>query len=318
MSARQHLLGINNLSLEELHRHITNGEQMLEVLGRSIKKVPTLRGRSVINLFLEPSTRTRTSFELAAKRLSADSINISESSSSVSKGETLLDTAKTLEAMAPDIIVLRHSSSGAPHFLANHLSHTSIINGGDGANEHPTQALLDLLTIKQALGTLENLKVAIIGDILHSRVARSNLYALGLLGSEVRLIGPPGLVPSEFLQAAANFKCNISGIYHSLTSKSGSPLEDVDVIIVLRMQRERQNGHLITSLSEYSKYFCLTEEIFRRYAKPETVLLHPGPVNRGIEVGSALIDSANSLNNVQVKCGVALRMALLLAFGIAQ
>jgi aspartate carbamoyltransferase catalytic subunit len=305
---RKHLLGIQDLSREELEAYIENGRHFIEVSDRELKKVPALRGKTVINLFLEPSTRTRSSFEIAAKRLSADTINVSGSDSSVVKGETLLDTARTLEAMAPDILVMRHKESGAPQFLARYLGNTSVVNAGDGAHEHPTQALLDLLTLKmhfEKLGRgLSGLRVAIVGDVRHSRVARSNLWAHKLLGNEVVLIGPPTLVPSEFADPKA-FGGQVR-IEHDLQRG----LEGADVVMCLRMQLERQSEHFVPSLEEYSRWYCISEKILAAKA-PDCVVLHPGPANRGTEVSSEVLDGKRSLVSQQVTHGVAVRMAVL-------
>jgi len=262
------------------------------------RKAGTLRGKSVINVFYEASTRTRTSFEIAAKRLSADTVNISASSSSASKGETLADTARNLEAMRPDAIVVRHPSSGACHLLARHVS-CPILNAGDGCHEHPTQALLDLLTIREHRGDVAGLTVAIVGDILHSRVARSNLHALRTLGATVRLVGPPTLVPRELAALGAELHTNLA-----------DGVRDADVVMMLRLQRERQSANYFPTLDEYSHYFCLTEDVVR-LAKPQVIILHPGPLNRGLEISSAVADGPYSVIMNQVTNGVAVRMALL-------
>jgi aspartate carbamoyltransferase catalytic subunit len=307
---KKHLLGIQDLTRDELEMFLENGRHFIEVSDRDLKKVPALRGKTVVNLFLEPSTRTRSSFEIAAKRLSADTINVSGSDSSVVKGETLLDTARTLEAMAPDILVMRHKESGAPQFLARHLKNTSIVNAGDGAHEHPTQALLDLLTIKMHFAAqgrgLTGLRVAIVGDVRHSRVARSNLWAHKLLGNEVVLVGPPTLVPAEFAAPHA-FGGNIR-IEHDLAKG----LTGADVVICLRMQLERQSEHFVPSLEEYSRWYCVSEKILSRVA-PDCVVLHPGPANRGTEVSSEVLDGKRSLVSQQVTHGVAVRMGVLFA-----
>lgn len=314
-----HLLSMADLSRQSLLKLVENGEQLLEVLARDIKKVPTLRGRTVVNLFLEPSTRTRISFEIAAKRLSADSITISGGGSSTEKGETLLDTARTMEAMGPDVVILRHKDSGAPNFLATQLQNTALVNAGDGMHEHPTQALLDLLCLHRRLhrqrngvrygvdagSTLSNLKVAIVGDVRHSRVARSAIIAHSLLGNHVRLVGPPTLVPLEFASEQC-FPGKIQ-VFHDLEAG----LDDVDVIVCLRIQRERLAGNFFSSLAEYSAYFSVTEERIQR-CSPKALVMHPGPANRGVEIASEVADGPRSLIRDQVKCGVAMRMAVLL------
>ena len=313
----RHLLGIEGLTLGEFEHLLKNSEGFLEISERPIKKVPSLRGKTIINLFLEPSTRTRTSFEIAGKRLSADTINISPSLSSVVKGETLLDTARNLQAMAPDILVIRDKHSGAPDFLAQRLTGTSVVNAGDGMHEHPTQALLDCLSLRQHFKQrpqgIKKLRIAIVGDVRHSRVVRSNLWAHRLLENEVNLIGPPTLVPSEFVDPRA-FGGKVR-VFHSLTAG----IDGADVVMCLRMQLERQEGNFVPSLEEYSHEFMVSEELLERYA-PRAVVLHPGPINRGIEVQSKLVDSKRSLVTDQVKNGVAVRMAVLfsLATGLQE
>ena len=296
--APRHLLGLEGLSAENIMALLDSAASFKEISERDIKKVPTLRGKTVINLFYENSTRTRTSFEIAAKRLSADTINVSATSSSVSKGETLVDTARNLEAMRPDAIVLRHPMSGAPHLLARHVS-CAIINAGDGCHEHPTQALLDLLTIRERRGDIAGLTVAIVGDLLHSRVGRSNLHGLRTLGARVRVVGPPTLVPREFAALGAEVHTRLA-----------DGVRDADVIMMLRLQRERMGSNYFPSLDEYSQYYCLTEEAVR-LAKPQVIILHPGPMNRGLEIASAVADGPYSVIMNQVTNGVAVRMALL-------
>jgi aspartate carbamoyltransferase catalytic subunit len=298
---RRDLLGIRNLSAAEIVGILNTAENFREINQREIKKVPTLRGKTVINLFFENSTRTRTSFELAAKRLSADAVNISVSSSSVAKGETLIDTALNLDAMSPDCIVVRHGSAGVPHQLAK-VSKAAIVNAGDGANEHPTQALLDAMTIREHKGVIEGLNVAIVGDILHSRVARSNIHLLTKLGAKVRVAGPKTLVPSDFgalvekdLEVCPNVECAI---------------EAADVVMILRIQKERQDSAYFPTLREYSIHYGLTQERLN-LAKSDAIVLHPGPMNRGIEISSDVADSSRSLILDQVKYGVAVRMAVL-------
>lgn len=303
----RHLLGIKGMSREEILLLLNNAQSIAEVSERELKKVPILRGKLVVNLFLEPSTRTRSSFEIAAKRLSADTINISSSDSSVVKGETLLDTAQTIESMAPDILVLRHRESGAAHFLANHLKRTAVVNAGDGMHEHPTQALLDCLTIREHFSKidreLQGLKVAIVGDVRHSRVARSNLWAHKLLGNEVRLVGPSTLIGDGLSELAVQLGASV---YHEL--RSG--ISGCDVIICLRLQTERQTEHFIPSLEEYSREFGINERVLKAVA-PQSIILHPGPVNRGVEISSEVVDGPRSLVARQVTHGVAVRMAVL-------
>ncbi len=297
MFTHRHLLGLDGLSRDELLYLIDTAASFKEVSERDIKKVPTLRGKTVIGLFYEASTRTRTSFEIAAKRLSADYVNISSATSSSSKGETLLDTARNVEAMRPDALVIRHPASGAPHFLAKRID-CAVINAGDGTHEHPTQALLDLLTIRDRVGRLDDLTVAIVGDILHSRVARSNVHALRALGARIRLVGPPTLLPAETAAWGE--------VHHQL--RSG--IRDADVVMALRLQRERQGRNYLPSLEEYARYFCLTRAALAG-AKPNAVVMHPGPINRGIEIASEVADGTASLIMDQVTNGVAVRMATL-------
>ena len=298
---RRDLLGIRNLSAAEIVGILNTAENFREVNSREIKKVPTLRGKTVINLFFEASTRTRTSFELAAKRLSADAVNISVSSSSVSKGETLIDTALNLDAMSPDCIVVRHSSAGVPHQLAK-VSRAAIINAGDGANEHPTQALLDAMTIREHKKKIEGLNVAIIGDILHSRVARSNIHLLTKLGAKVRVAGPKPLVPNDFQSLVEKDLAVAPNVEEAI--------EGADVVMILRIQRERQDSAFFPTLREYAIHYGLTQERLN-LAKSDAIVLHPGPMNRGIEISSDVADSSRSLILDQVKYGVAVRMAVL-------
>ncbi|MBI2964213.1 MAG: aspartate carbamoyltransferase catalytic subunit [Deltaproteobacteria bacterium] len=295
---QRHLLGLEGLPAEEIVHVLDTAQSFVEISERDIKKVPTLRGKTVINLFYEASTRTRTSFEIAAKRLSADTINISAATSSAQKGETLADTARNLEAMRPDAIVIRHPASGAPHLLARAVS-SPVINAGDGAHEHPTQALLDLFTIREKKGRIEGLEVAIVGDVLHSRVARSNLHGLRALGARVRLVGPPTLVPEGFGGSGVS-------IHHDL--KTG--IAGADVVMMLRIQHERQGANYFPSVEEYSRLFGLDRAALAD-AKPDVVILHPGPMNRGIEISSEVADGPYSLILDQVTNGVAVRMALL-------
>ncbi|HZS43553.1 MAG TPA: aspartate carbamoyltransferase catalytic subunit [Blastocatellia bacterium] len=300
---RKDLLGIRELSVEEIQLILDTASTFKDVSEREIKKVPTLRGRTVINLFFEASTRTRTSFEIAAKRLSADAINISASTSSVVKGETLIDTAQNLQAMRPDVIVIRHSSSGAPHTIAKHVD-ASVVNAGDGAHEHPTQALLDAYTIIERKGGLSGLRIAIIGDILHSRVARSNIHLLTKMGAHVVLAGPRSLLPVEIEQ--------LSQGEGSVTVAPcvEDAITDSDVVMMLRIQLERQNEAFFPSLREYSIHFGLNKRRLA-LAKGDAIVLHPGPVNRGIELASDVMDDTTSVILNQVTNGVAVRMAIL-------
>ena len=294
----KHLLSIADLTPEEISLILDTAEAMREIGTRPIKKVPTLRGKTVVNLFLEPSTRTRTSFEIAEKRLSADALNIAASTSSLVKGETLVDTARTLEAMAPDIIVLRHAASGACHLLAR-LCDSRIINAGDGMHEHPTQALLDVLTIQEHKSRIDGLKVAIIGDLLHSRVLRSNVLLLGSLGADVWACGPPTLIPP-----------GIDRVGVTVTTSVDAAVEGADVVMLLRVQLERMHGHFFPSLREYFNVFGMTTERLQR-AKPDVIIMHPGPMNRGVEIASEVADGPYSVILEQVSNGVAVRMAVL-------
>jgi len=295
---RRHVLGLSDFRPEEMEFVIDTARSMEEVLTRDIKKVPALRGKTVVNLFFEASTRTRTSFEIAGKRLSADVVNFSSSTSSITKGETLLDTAKNIEAMKPSVLVVRHSASGAAHFLARHLS-CSIINAGDGANEHPTQGLLDLYTIVKEKGKVAGLKIAIVGDILHSRVARSDLHSLGRMGARLWLCGPATLLPREMARSGA-----------VLTSDIREAVRDADVVIMLRIQLERQKTAYFPSIREYSRMYGLNRDLFS-LAREDGIIMHPGPINRGVELSDDLADCGRSLVLSQVESGVAVRMALL-------
>ena len=316
----RHLLGIEGITKEELYSYLNNARSFVEVGTRELKKVPALRGRTIINLFLEPSTRTRTSFEIAGKRMSADVVNIGSSDSSAKKGETLLDTARTLQAMSPDILVVRHSQSGAPHFLARFLKNTSVVNAGDGTHEHPTQALLDCLTLSQVFEKrndgIEKLRIAIVGDVHHSRVARSNVWAHHLLGNEVRLVGPPSLVPDE-LMGAKCFGAPAFGGKIRLFHNVEEGVAGADVVMVLRMQLERQQDHFVPTLQEYTDEFCITEKLLAQHA-PNAVVMHPGPMNRGTEISSEVADGRRSLVERQVNNGVAVRMAVLFTLCTAQ
>ena len=303
----RHLLGIEQLSSEDIVQVLDLAETFVEINERPIKKVPTLRGRTVINLFLEPSTRTRTSFEIAAKRLSADAVNISGSTSSTVKGETLLDTALNLQAMAPDVIVLRHSSSGAPHFIAKHVE-AAVINAGDGTHEHPTQALLDCATIRKHKGRIAGLTVAICGDIAHSRVARSDLLALTRLGATVRLAGPHTMLPVGIEQMVEPGRVEVH-------ARLEGALDGADVVIMLRIQGERLGAvSLFPNTREYSRYFGLGLRMAARL-KEDAIIMHPGPINRGVELDPAIADGPRSVILDQVSYGVAVRMALLYLMG---
>jgi len=295
---RKDLLGIRDLSREEILLILDTADSFLEVSTREIKKVPTLRGKTIVNLFYEASTRTRTSFEIAGKRLSADTINISVATSSVVKGETLIDTARNLEAMNPDVIVIRHSAAGAPHLLAGMVKQ-SIINAGDGAHEHPTQALLDMMTIRAKKGRLENIRVAIIGDIAHSRVARSNIYGLKRMGAEVTVAGPATMLPRDMERMGVRVLSSVE-----------AALDGADVVMMLRIQTERQHQNIFPSLREYAQRFCLTRKNISR-AKPDVLVMHPGPINRGVEIAPDIADGPFSVILDQVTNGVAVRMALL-------
>ena len=312
---RRDLLGIRDLTAAEIIGILDTAETFSEISTREVKKVPALRGKTIINLFFEASTRTRTSFELAAKRLSADAVNISVSSSSVSKGETLLDTAMNLDAMAPDCIVVRHSSAGVPHQLAK-VSKAAIVNAGDGANEHPTQALLDAMTIREHKKKIDGLEVAIVGDILHSRVARSNIHLLTKMGAKVRVAGPGTLVPKDFQYLISDISNeNPQSAIRDPQSLTVCPhVEDAiagaDVVMILRIQRERQDSAYFPTLREYAIHYGLTNERLE-LARKDAIVLHPGPMNRGIEISSDVADSSRSLILDQVKYGVAVRMAVL-------
>jgi aspartate carbamoyltransferase catalytic subunit len=299
---RKDLLGLRELSAEEITTVLDSAEAFREVGTRDIKKVPTLRGRTLVNFFVEPSTRTRTSFELAALRLSADVINIAASASSLAKGETLKDTARNLEALHTDILVLRHGSAGAPQFLAERLG-ASVINAGDGAHEHPTQGLLDLYTIRAKKGRVEGLHVVIVGDILFSRVARSNIFGLTKLGARVTLVGPATLVPREFEKLGVAISHTIDDV-----------LPDADVVNLLRIQHERQRKEYFPGLGEYIRLFGLTKSRARLLRK-DCLIMHPGPINRGVEIDSDLADGAQSVILEQVTNGLAVRMAVLYLCG---
>jgi aspartate carbamoyltransferase catalytic subunit len=299
--AHRHLLGIESLAGAELTTILDLGERFLEINERPIKKVPTLRGKTVINLFLEPSTRTRTSFEIAAKRLSADAVNISGSASSTVKGETLLDTARNLDAMAPDVVVVRHAQAGAAEMLAASIR-AAVVNAGDGAHEHPTQALLDCSTIRAHKGRIDGLEVVICGDIRHSRVARSDIWALTKLGARVRLVAPRTLL-APGLEEMGEGRVTVH-------DRLEPALEGADVVMMLRIQKERIGGALFPNTREYSRYYGLNP---RRLglAKPDAIVMHPGPLNRGIEIDPAVADGPRAVILDQVARGVAIRMAIL-------
>lgn len=294
----KHLLGLRELSRGEIEFILDTARGFEQISTRSIKKAPTLRGRVVVNMFFEDSTRTRTSFTLAASRLSADIIDFTKKSSSVSKGETLLDTARNLEAMGIDIVIIRHSAGGAPKFLSRNIN-ACVINAGDGFNEHPTQALLDVYTIRQARGSLDGLKIGIVGDIAHSRVARSGIWAMTKLGAEVTLIGPPTLMPAK-----------VDELPVKVCYKLDDVIEQLDVVNMLRIQFERMGGSRFPSIREYSHFFGLTMQRMKK-AKPDLIVMHPGPINRGLELESEVADSKNSVILKQVANGLAVRMAVL-------
>jgi aspartate carbamoyltransferase catalytic subunit len=295
---RKDLLGLRDVSREEIEVILGTAIPMKDIIRRDMKKVPALRGKGIITVFYENSTRTRTSFELAGKYLSADTSNLAVSSSSVQKGESLKDTLKTIEMMGPDVLVMRHSCTGAPHYAARNTK-MRVINAGDGINEHPTQALLDMYSIRERKGTLEGLKVAIVGDILHSRVARSNIFGLSKFGCELRVIGPSTLIPPDIEKLGVKAYANLE-----------SGLKGVDVINVLRIQKERQHGALFPSIDEYRELYMVTPEHLA-LAADDAVVLHPGPMNRGIEISTELAESSRCVVNEQVSNGVAVRMAIL-------
>jgi len=295
----KHLLGLRGVSKNDLRTILDTARQFREILDRPVKKVPSLRGVTVVNLFFENSTRTRISFELAEKRLSADSVNFSSSASSLTKGESLLDTLKNIEAMKIDLVVVRHKGTGVPAFLAAH-SDAIIINAGDGANEHPTQGLLDIFTMEKRLGSMEGKIVTIVGDVRHSRVARSNIWGLTTLGAKVRLCGPATLIPrnlSFFQEVGVEVIADVA-----------KAVEGADAVIALRLQKERQEDSLLPTLREYRNFFGITAEVLDR-AKSEVLIMHPGPINRGVEIDSIVADGPNSVILDQVTNGVAVRMA---------
>jgi len=295
---RKHLLGLRELSAEEITYILDTAKGFEQISTRLVKKAPALRGKVVVNLFFEDSTRTRNSFALAASRLSADIIEFTKKTSSVSKGETLLDTAKNLEAMGIDIVVVRHSAGGAPEFLSRNMN-ACVVNAGDGFCEHPTQGLLDVYTIRKIKGTLKGLKIAIVGDVAHSRVARSDMWAMTKLGAEVIFVGPPTLMPTQ-----------VSALPVGVSYSLDDVIEKVDVINMLRIQFERLGGNPFPSIREYSHYFGLTVERMKK-AKPDILVMHPGPINRGLEMESEVADGKNSVILEQVKNGLTVRMAVL-------
>ncbi len=306
VSVGPHLLGIAGLNREQVEFMLDSAQQFVEVSERNVKKVPTLRGKTVINLFLEASTRTRSSFEIAGKRLSAEVINVSDKQSSVTKGETLIDTALTLQAMIPDVVVVRHPSSGAPHLLAQHLKNCAIVNAGDGLHEHPTQALLDALTIRQHFGRLDGLTMTLVGDAFRSRVARSNIILHRLFGNTVRIVAPPTLAVREFQELGAE-------VFHEM----GPALEGADIVMSLRMKHEYLKDHFIPNLDEYTRRFYISEKTLSAYS-PKAVVLAPGPFIRGVEIDSGVIDGPRSLYAKQVENGVAVRMAVLFLMVVAR
>jgi aspartate carbamoyltransferase catalytic subunit len=295
---RKDLLGIADLAPEEIRHILDTAASLKEISARPIKKVPTLRGKTVVTVFYEPSTRTRMSFEIAAKRLSADTLNLTVAASSAVKGETLMDTAHNLEAMQPDLLVIRHPASGAPHYLARRLR-CGVINAGDGLHEHPTQALLDLLTVQEAKGTLAGLKIAIIGDIAHSRVARSDIHAFTKMGSEVTVAGPATMLPPYLESLGAKVTCSLE-----------EAVAGADVIMMLRLQLERMGQMFLSTLREYSRCFGLGLRHLG-LARPDVIVMHPGPLNRGVEISPEVADCAQSVILEQVTNGVAVRMAML-------
>ena len=302
---RKDLLGLEHLDRKEIQTIIDSAKPFKDMFTRSIKKAPALVGKTVVNLFYEPSTRTRTSFEVASKRLSADVVSIATATSSVVKGESLVDTAKTLEAMKADIIIIRHTLAGTPELLAKNLN-ASIINAGDGFHEHPTQGLLDLFTMQEKKKKIEGLKVLLVGDILHSRVAKSNIWALTKFGAKVRVVGPPTLIPSKISELGVEVFYNLD-----------EAIKDVDVVNILRIQMERQQENLFPSIHEYVELYQVTKERLAK-AKPDVLVMHPGPMNRGIEIDSEVADSPAAVINEQVTNGIAVRMSVLYLLAAAR
>ncbi len=296
--AHKHILGLDHLSVPDIELILNTAESFKEISTRAIKKVPVLRGKTVVTLFFEPSTRTRLSFDIAAKRMSADTFSISASTSSTTKGETLADTARNIEAMMPDILIMRHPSSGACHYLAKHIR-TSVINAGDGTHEHPSQGLLDLMTVKEHKGEISGLKIAIIGDISHSRVAHSDIIGFSKMGAHVFVSGPATLIPKKIERLGA-----------TVCTTMAEAVSDADVVMPLRIQTERQNDPLIPSFREYATFFGINRQVLQT-ARPGALLMHPGPINRGVELAPDVADSAQSVILDQVTNGVAIRMALM-------
>ena len=296
--AHKHILSLEQLSVPDIEYILNTAESFKEISARAIKKVPVLRGKTVVTLFFEPSTRTRLSFDIAAKRMSADTFSITASTSSTTKGETLADTARNIEAMKPDVLIMRHPSSGAPHYLSRHIK-TSVINAGDGTHEHPSQGLLDLMTVKDHKGKISGLKVAIIGDISHSRVAHSDIIGFAKMGAKVFVSGPATLIPKEIEQLGA-----------TVCSTIKDAIKDADVVMPLRIQKERQNDPLIPSFREYATFFGINRQVLQT-AKQDALLMHPGPINRGVELAPDVADSSQSVILDQVTNGVAIRMALM-------
>jgi aspartate carbamoyltransferase catalytic subunit len=296
--AHRHILGLDQLSVPDIEHILNTAESFKEISARAIKKVPVLRGKTVVTLFFEPSTRTRLSFDIAAKRMSADTFSISASTSSTTKGETLADTARNIEAMMPDILIMRHPSSGACHYLAKHIK-TSVINAGDGTHEHPSQGLLDLMTVKERKGNISGLKVAIIGDISHSRVAHSDIIGFSKMGAKVFVSGPATLIPPKIEELGATVCIAVE-----------DAVKNADVVMPLRIQKERQNDPLIPSFREYASFFGINRQVLQK-ARPDALLMHPGPINRGVELAPDVADSAQSVILDQVTNGVAIRMALM-------
>ena len=310
LPSRRHVLDLDDFSVEEISAVLDSTRGMAEVLGRDLKKVPALRGKVVVTLFYESSTRTRVSFEEAGKVLSADVINMTSSASSVEKGESLLNTGLTLQAMSVDIIVVRHPHSGAPYLLARHLERVGVINAGDGVHAHPTQALLDLYTVREKLGRLNGLKVVIVGDVLHSRVARSNIWGFAKMGARVTLCGPATLLPLDLLRRGEDSAMPPPLEAITVDTDLNRAIQDADVVMALRLQSERQNAGFLPSLREYIRRWQVTEERLAR-AKDEVLVMHPGPMNEGIEISSAIAHGGNSVIEEQITSGVAVRMALL-------
>jgi aspartate carbamoyltransferase catalytic subunit len=296
--AHKHILGLDHLSVPDIEHILNTAESFKEISARAIKKVPVLRGKTVVTLFFEPSTRTRLSFDIAAKRMSADTFSISASTSSTTKGETLADTAKNIEAMMPDVLIMRHPSSGAPHYLAKHIK-TSVINAGDGTHEHPSQGLLDLMTVKEHKGKIAGLKVAIIGDISHSRVAHSDIIGFSKMGANVFVSGPATLIPKK-----------IEALGVSVCTTIEEAVKNADIVMPLRIQKERQKDPLIPSFREYASFFGINRRVLQT-ARPDALLMHPGPINRGVELAPDVADSSQSVILDQVTNGVAIRMALM-------